>query len=135
MRQSLVPKSNRGKYCGDCARTERKRKKAEYERIRRNTMDIQRSKNRIKPILSVLTSKGACIVALRTLKIILLTVHGIQVGRREAYTKTLHSEKWDIPQFEIDALARCILPAIQKFFETEEGKMKFEEWKKKQEKK
>ena len=38
--KAFVPKSNRGKYCGDCARTERKRKKAEYERIRRNTMDI-----------------------------------------------------------------------------------------------
>ena len=38
--KAFVPKSNRGQYCGDCARTERKRKKAEYERNRRKTMDI-----------------------------------------------------------------------------------------------
>ena len=87
----------------------------------------------MKPTLSVLTNKGACIVALRTLKIILLTVHGIQSGRRSAHTKTSNGEKWNIPQFEIDALARCILPAIQRFFKIEEGKMEFEEWKKKQE--
>ena len=34
-----------------------------------------------------------------------------------------------IPDFEIDSLARALLPAIQKFFETEEGKREFEEWK------
>ena len=37
--KAFVPKSNRGKYCGDCARTERKRKKAEYERNRRSRMN------------------------------------------------------------------------------------------------
>lgn len=26
-------------------------------------------------------------------------------------------------------LARCLLPAIQNFFETDEGKREFEEWK------
>lgn len=36
----FVPKSNRGKYCETCARTERKRRKAMYERKRRNKMDI-----------------------------------------------------------------------------------------------
>ena len=30
-------------------------------------------------------------------------------------------------------LARCLLPEIQKFFESEEGKKEFEEWKQKQE--
>ena len=34
-----------------------------------------------------------------------------------------------IPDFEIDSLARALLPAIQKLFETEEGKREFEEWK------
>lgn len=36
-----------------------------------------------------------------------------------------------IPQHEIDSLARCLLPEIQKFFESPEGKREFEEWKKK----
>ena len=34
-----------------------------------------------------------------------------------------------IPDFEIDSLARALLPAIQKLFETEEGTREFEEWK------
>ena len=34
-----------------------------------------------------------------------------------------------IPDFEIDSLARALLPAIQKLFESEEGKRKFEIWK------
>jgi len=33
-----------------------------------------------------------------------------------------------IPQHEIEALARCILPEIQKFFQSEEGKREFAEW-------
>jgi len=33
-----------------------------------------------------------------------------------------------IPRHEIEALARCLLPEIQKFFESEEGKRDFEEW-------
>lgn len=33
-----------------------------------------------------------------------------------------------IPDFEIDSLTRALLPAIQKLFETEEGKQEFEEW-------
>ena len=36
-----------------------------------------------------------------------------------------------IPRHEIEALARCLLPEIQKFFESEEGQREFEEWKKK----
>jgi len=38
----------------------------------------------------------------------------------------------DIPQQVIDSLAYCLLPDIQKFFESEEGKKEFEEWKKQQ---
>ena len=38
-----------------------------------------------------------------------------------------------IPEHEIEALARCLLPEIQKFFESEDGKREFEEWKNQQE--
>ena len=34
-----------------------------------------------------------------------------------------------IPQYEIDTIAKLVLPQIQKFFETEKGKKEFEEWK------
>jgi hypothetical protein len=40
--------------------------------------------------------------------------------------------KTNIPQREIEALARCLLPLMQKFFESEDGKRKFEEWKRTQ---
>ena len=33
-----------------------------------------------------------------------------------------------IPDFEIDSLARALLPAIQAFFETEEGQREFALW-------
>ena len=38
----------------------------------------------------------------------------------------------NIPRHEIEALARCLLPEIQKFFESEEGKKEFDEWKQQQ---
>ena len=34
-----------------------------------------------------------------------------------------------IPDYEIDSLARALLPAIQKLFDDEETKKEFEEWK------
>jgi len=34
-----------------------------------------------------------------------------------------------IPRHEIEALARCLLPEIQAFFQSEDGKKEFEEWK------
>ena len=34
-----------------------------------------------------------------------------------------------IPDFEIDSLARALLPAIQAYFATEEGQREFEAWK------
>jgi len=34
-----------------------------------------------------------------------------------------------IPQHEIESLARVLLPKIQRFFESEDGKREFEEWK------
>ena len=35
-----------------------------------------------------------------------------------------------IPQHQIEAIARCILPDILAFYESEEGQMEFAEWKK-----
>lgn len=34
-----------------------------------------------------------------------------------------------IPQHEIDALARCLLPDLIAFYESEEGQREFEQWK------
>lgn len=34
-----------------------------------------------------------------------------------------------IPQHEVEALARILLPEIQAFFESEEGQREFAEWK------
>ena len=41
----------------------------------------------------------------------------------------LHS---DIPRHVLESFARCLLPDIQAFYESEEGQREFEEWKKKQ---
>ena len=35
----------------------------------------------------------------------------------------------EIPTEAIETLARCLLPEIQKYFESEDGKREFEEWK------
>ena len=40
--------------------------------------------------------------------------------------------KTGIPDFVLDSLARALLPAIQKYFETEGGKKAFENWKQEQ---
>lgn len=37
-----------------------------------------------------------------------------------------------IPDFEIDVLARCLLPKIQAYFASPEGQAAFEEWKRQQ---
>ena len=37
-----------------------------------------------------------------------------------------------IPTHEMESLARCLLPEIHKFFESEKGKAEFEEWKERQ---
>ena len=37
-----------------------------------------------------------------------------------------------IPLHEVEALARALLPEIQKFFESEEGQREFREWKERQ---
>ena len=36
-----------------------------------------------------------------------------------------------IPQYEIESIAKILLPQIQKFFESPKGKKEFEEWKSK----
>ena len=35
-----------------------------------------------------------------------------------------------IPQHEIDALARCLLPDLMAFYESKDGQIEFEQWKK-----
>ncbi len=42
-------------------------------------------------------------------------------------------ESLELPQQELESLARCLLPDMLSFFESEEGKKEFEEWKYKQE--
>lgn len=44
-------------------------------------------------------------------------------------------EKGPIPDYVIDDLARCILPKIQAFYESEDGVKSFNEWKRLQEQK
>lgn len=39
----------------------------------------------------------------------------------------------DIPQYKIEAIARCLLPDILAFYESEEGQREFAEWKKQRE--
>ena len=50
-----------------------------------------------------------------------------------AIKKKIKDYDTGIPQHEIEVLARCLLPEMQKFFESEKGKQEFEEWKIKQE--
>ena len=40
--------------------------------------------------------------------------------------------KSHMPEDEIEALAKCFLPDILDFFESEEGRKEFEQWKKEQ---
>ena len=56
---------------------------------------------------------------------------------RDNYNTGKRGQKIDcylanVPDHEIEALARCLLPEIQKFFESEEGQREFREWKQKQ---
>ena len=37
-----------------------------------------------------------------------------------------------IPEHEVEALARVLLPEIRKFFESEEGQQEFQKWKERQ---
>ncbi|MCL2109941.1 MAG: hypothetical protein FWH20_11435 [Oscillospiraceae bacterium] len=42
--------------------------------------------------------------------------------------------KNEIPNSAIEALARCLLPAIRSYFESEEGRREYAEWKAQQDK-
>ena len=44
------------------------------------------------------------------------------------------ASKWDIPKHELEALARCFLPDVQAFFESEEGRKEYGAWKEEQDK-
>lgn len=39
----------------------------------------------------------------------------------------------NIPQYKVEAIARCIMPDILAFYESEEGQKEFAEWKRQQE--
>ena len=40
-----------------------------------------------------------------------------------------NGKKSDVPDYALDSLARFLLPAIQRYYETEEGKRDYEAWK------
>jgi len=42
---------------------------------------------------------------------------------------TLEHSTFRPPKHEIESFARCIFPAIQAYFESEEGQREFAEWK------
>ncbi len=64
----------------------------------------------------------------RTLENFILTDGGQNLSRRR---KPVNSTS--IPQYEIEATARCIMPDILAFYESEEGQREFAEWKKRRE--
>lgn len=41
----------------------------------------------------------------------------------------------DIPDFAIERIARCMLPMLQEYYESEEGQRELTEWEKRQEQK
>ena len=44
-------------------------------------------------------------------------------------SETLAHSTFRPPKHEIESFARCIFPAIQAYFESEEGQREFAEWK------
>jgi len=46
--------------------------------------------------------------------------------------KPIPKGEFNPPKYEIDSFARCILPAIQAYFDTEAGRREFAEWMTKQ---
>ena len=50
-----------------------------------------------------------------------------------AKKKQIPNSGMDIPDYAIERMARCMLPMIQKYFESEEGQAELEKWKEKQE--
>jgi hypothetical protein len=49
--------------------------------------------------------------------------------RKGADIMSVNKLKSDIPDEVIESLARCILPSIQAYFESEEGQKEYAEWK------
>ena len=47
-------------------------------------------------------------------------------------TEARTTDQTNIPRHEVEALAQCLLPDIRMYFESEQGKREFAEWKKKQ---
>ena len=45
---------------------------------------------------------------------------------------TTEDQQAVIPDFEVDALARCLLPKMQTYFASPEGQAAFEKWKQQQ---
>ena len=45
-------------------------------------------------------------------------------------SKKISDHGTGIPLYEVEALARALLPEIQRFFASEEGQREFQEWKK-----
>lgn len=50
------------------------------------------------------------------------------MGRRKKFVNNTN-----IPQYKIEAIARCIMPDILAFYESEDGQREFAEWKRQQE--
>ena len=46
----------------------------------------------------------------------------------------MNGKDYAISQADIESLARCLLPQIQKYFESEDGQREFAEWQAEQEK-
>ena len=54
-----------------------------------------------------------------------MEVHPHMTNYRQQSTKKYCPS---IPKHSLESLARCLLPAIQEYFESEEGKRAFAEW-------
>lgn len=53
----------------------------------------------------------------------------IQIGEWKGSCMAKKAPHSEIPDYEIEALARSLFPEIQKYFESEQGKKEFAEWK------
>ncbi len=59
----------------------------------------------------------------------------MKIERRTMPRKKKPINRSDLPDYEIEKIARCILPDILALFESEEGQKEFAEWKARQERK
>ena len=49
-------------------------------------------------------------------------------------TRRRKPQQTNIPDYELEALARCLFPDMQAYFESEEGKREFAAWQEQREK-